>query len=150
VTAAFGELLVGTWALDTYIIESPAGELLEAPFGPAPQGSLLYTAEGHVAVHASAPDRAASGTERPIESTTQSKVEAYDSYFGYCGTYVVEGDRVTHHVAISCFPDWTGTELRRSVSLDGEKLVLRGCDPAARIPVLTWHRDRGPAACMPR
>lgn len=149
--AALGARLVGTWELETYTIEDPGGTVIDLPFGPRPRGALVYTAEGRVAVHAMAADRPRSGAARPVLCTPQRKVAAFDSYFGYSGTYDLDGDRVTHHVVVSCFPDWTGTALRRTVTLDGDDvLVLRGSDPSPRVPVLIWRRDRGAQACTPR
>jgi hypothetical protein len=141
--AGLGARLVGAWRLDAYIIEDPAGDVIDAPFGRAPQGALIYTADGQVAVHAMAPDRTRCETDQIVACPPDRKLAAFDTYFGYSGTYRLDGDRVTHRVTVSAFPDWTGTELRRTVTVDGDVLVLRGSDPAPRIPVLTWRREGG-------
>ena len=136
--------LPGTWRLATYVVEDLQGAVIDRPFGERPLGLLVYTAGGHMSVHAMADGRRRCETPRPVECATDVKLAAYDSYFGYAGTWRLDGDVVTHHVETSCFPDWTGAELRRTVRVEDDVLVLRGVGhhPARpRIPVLTWRRD---------
>ena len=142
--------LPGTWQLVTYEIDDGSGTIIDRPFGERPLGTLVYTAGGHVSVHAMAAGRTRCQTRRPIECADELKLAAYDSYFGYAGTWTLDGDAIAHHVVTSCFPDWSGIDLRRTVAIDGDVLLLRGIasaapeplhPPAPRIPVLTWRRD---------
>ena len=136
--------LPGTWQLVRYEVEDPQGATIDRPFGERPCGTLVYTAGGHVSVHAMADGRRRCETPRPVECATDAKIAAYDSYFGYAGTWTLDGDTIAHHVETSCFPDWTGTDLRRTVRVEGDTLVLRGVGyhpSRPRIPVLTWRRD---------
>jgi hypothetical protein len=133
--------LCGVWMLSKYIIRDETHRVIEVPLGPNPRGILVYTASGHMSVHAMSGERQLGHTRRPVESPPQIKIAAFDSYFGYSGRYSVERDEVTHHVEVSAYPDWAGRELRRLVELRGRTLVLTGAEPgAARIPVLTWMR----------
>jgi hypothetical protein len=140
------ERLIGAWSLLSYRIEDGAGRTIDEPFGSDPIGMLVYTEGGEVSVHAMARGRARCGTRRPVECARDAKIAAYDSYFGYSGTYTLDGDVVAHHVTASCFPDWTGTVLRRRVTVAGRQLVLRGVGPHApspRVPVLLWTPRQG-------
>jgi Lipocalin-like domain len=143
VTGVVSSAIVGAWQLRSYEIERAPGVVIDRPFGSAPHGMLIYTADGWVAVHAMADDRRRCGTRRPIECSATAKVAAYDSYFGYSGRWSLAGDVITHHVVTSCFPDWTGTDLRRQVWVRGDAMTLRGTEPdgpEARIPLLRWER----------
>jgi hypothetical protein len=135
--------LVGTWQLISYEIECVPGAVIDRPFGRYPHGTLIYTAEGWMSAQAMADARRPCGVDRPAECTPAAKIAAYDSYFGYSGHWTLEGDVVTHWVETSCFPDWTGSELRRQVSVADDFLTLRGVapeGPQARIPLVRWQR----------
>ena len=154
--SGFAELrleLPGTWQLEAYTVEDPHGAVIDRPFGEHPIGLLVYTAGGHISVHAMAAGRTRCETLRPVECAPDVKLAAYDSYVGYAGTWTLDGDVVTHHVEATCFPDWTGTDLRRIVRIEGDALVLRGAGyhpSRPRIPVLTWRRDpRSPQCTQP-
>jgi hypothetical protein len=43
----------------------------------------------------------------------------------YAGGYSFDGDRVVHHVELSLFPDWVGSDQERSVKLAGARLTLK-------------------------
>ena len=64
----------------------------------------------------------------------------------YAGTYVVDGDRVTHSVEMSWNEAWTGTQQVRRWSVAGDTLVLEttprtaGTDSREFINTLTWER----------
>jgi hypothetical protein len=57
----------------------------------------------------------------------------------YAGRYSFSGDRVIHHVELSLFPNWVGTDQQRSVELSGDRLIL-----SAR-PLLLAGTSRCPA-----
>jgi AcrR family transcriptional regulator len=58
---------------------------------------------------------------------------------------VVEGDVIEHRVELSLFPNWVGTTVARSASIDGRVLTLTPVVPIvvngmARGVVLEWER----------
>jgi hypothetical protein len=119
-----GERLVGRWRLVSYVVRAD-DDSLAFPLGRSPQGSLLYTAGGWMAAQGGAAERVRFTTEDPLGVSEAEQALAFSSYFAYCGTYDVAGDVVTHHVAMSWFPNWVGTEQARSFELVGDDLVLR-------------------------
>jgi hypothetical protein len=137
--------LVGAWALRSYESHDDSGRV-ETPLGSGPHGTLLYTADGHVSAHVMADARPRCRAPLPYDCTHEEKIALAESYLGYAGTYTVDGDRVTHHIVVSSYPNWTGAELRRTVRLDGDVLTLSGdaeqVDGRMRVAVLTWGRDR--------
>jgi hypothetical protein len=132
--------MLGVWALRRYVVEDERGAIIDRPFGEAPEGLLAYHEDGSMSVHAMEAGRRRCDTRRAVECPPEVKIAAYDSYFGYAGSYSLDDDVVTHRVAISCFPDWVGTSLRRMVEISGDRLRLTGNPPGPRIPVLDWER----------
>jgi hypothetical protein len=116
--------LIGTWNLVSYTITNAEGTKIAEPFGPNPQGMLIYTANGFMSGHLMSANRSQTGSDLPQKASTEEKVLAFDTYIGYCGTYELQEDRVIHHVTTSFFPNWVGTDLIRVMRLDGDLLVL--------------------------
>ena len=67
----------------------------------------------------------------------------------YSGSYVVEGDTVTHTVELSWNEAWTGTQQVRRFKVNGDELVIEttprtaGTDTRQFINTLTWERTEG-------
>ena len=70
-------------------------------------------------------DRAPIGGDL-LSGPDAGRLEAFASFVAYSGTFRVEGTSVVHTVEMSLFPDWVGSEQRRSVELsaDGQRLTL--------------------------
>jgi Lipocalin-like domain len=136
--------LVGTWNLVSYTIINAEGVKLAEPFGPNPQGMLIYTANGFMSGHLMSASRSQWGSDLPHKASPEEKVLAFDTYLGYCGTYEHQGDRVIHHVTTSFFPNWVGTNLIRVVQLDGNLLMLTAPPVTGkgktRTVQITWRR----------
>jgi hypothetical protein len=64
-------------------------------------------------------------TEDPIGASEADTAAAFSSYLAYCGPYEVAANVITHHVVMSWFPNWVGTEQARSFELVGDELLLR-------------------------
>lgn len=134
---------IGSWSLETWT----SGDA--EPFGPDPQGKLVYTADGTMISAFMRRGRAPVG--RSMEelaawrwaSTNSEEMErrfvtAALAFNSYSGRYSIEGNRVHHDVEIAMFPDWIGTRLSRVYEFKGDRLALRfGSD------VLTWKRLGG-------
>jgi hypothetical protein len=135
--------LYGVWKLTSFTAQI-VGENAPptAVWGPNPQGYLIFTPNGRVMVHVSAPDRKPSKND--ADSTALLK-----SMNAYTGTYKIEGDKWTtvvdqHHSEI-----YTGLPQIRYIKLDGDKLTVRVPEqPSAIAPgkrataTLEWVRER--------
>lgn len=135
--------ILGAWKLISWrrrLVET--GEESDA-FGPDPQGSLTYTHDGRVAVFITRNPR-----PRPagLLPTAPEKVALFDSMIAYCGTYMVESDRVIHVLDTSLNELWTGTQQTRFMRFDGDRLVYTTPvmpDPADGSPCVNtviWQR----------
>jgi hypothetical protein len=65
-------------------------------------------------------------------------------FVSYAGRYSFLGDRVIHHVELSLFPNWVGSDQQRSVELTGDRLVLSASPLLLagkhEVPRLVWER----------
>ena len=116
--------LVGTWLLRDWSLLLDDGQVA-APFGPHPQGIVVYTAEGRMLTTIGARDRGV-GDADLVSGTDAARQAAVRSFVAYSGTFLVEGQDVIHAVEMSLEPRWVGTKQRRHVELadDGRGLVL--------------------------
>jgi hypothetical protein len=118
------------------------------PWGTDVRGRLVYDRAGHVALQI-----AKGGRERfasdDLEAGTRTEVRrAWDGYHAWFGRFTVSVDErsIVHHIEASLFPNWSGLEQTRLVTLDDAGLVLRSMPlPYGGEPVefLTrWVRSR--------
>jgi hypothetical protein len=87
--------------------------------GPDALGSLLYTADNRLSVTISRAGRARFAAGDLLGGTTEEQARAVEGIVAYAGRYSFHGDRVVHHVELSLFPNWVGTDQQRSVELSG-------------------------------
>ena len=138
------EDLVGTWRLLSWRSVAEDGSARE-PFGPAPLGYVVYTADGRMLTTISQPDRPAIGGDL-LSGPEAGRLDAFASFIAYAGTFEVEGDDVVHRVEMSLFPDWVGSGQRRTVELSADSRTLTLSSPRLRASgradrqVLIWER----------
>jgi Lipocalin-like domain len=130
--ASFADRLVGVWSLVTYSDEHEDCDDTQ-PFGPNPQGFLIYTADGFVSAQLMKPGRPAFHSADWHNGTLQEYEVSGSGYIAYCGSYEVDEVKatVTHIPSVSLLPNLIDGRQCRSIHLQGDRLVLR----AARAPV---------------
>jgi len=114
--------------------------------GEAPEGLLVYSSDGTMIVLMAQSDRRRIASDDMIGGSEPERAQAFASFIAYGGPYEVDGGVVSHHVAMSQFPNWVGTVQRRRFELDetGGRLTLTSppvtLGGATRIQRLTWER----------
>lgn len=147
----YADQLVGVWTLVSYT-EEPADREHACPFGPNPQGFLIYTADGFVSAQLMKPNHAAFHSSDWHSATSQEYEASGSGYIAYCGAYEVDEQKatVTHIPSVSLVPNLIGGRQCRSIDLAGDRLVLRAVTPVAGglfvISRLTWRRVAPSAA----
>ncbi len=132
--------IVGTWALETWRRYETDGTSFY-PFGERPDGLLIYTPEGHMAVQMVQADREKLKTDDALGGTLSERAHAYSTCLAYFGRYQVEGESVVHLLDGSLFPNWSGTHQARPFVLDGSQLVLQVKEPDGRLSnEIVWRR----------
>lgn len=124
--------MIGVWRLVSWQLIGPDGHASE-PFGPTPRGLLTYTADGHMSVVMSVPDRPVLPSD-PAARTLPQKAAAYDRSHAYAGRYTLGEGQVIHHVQVSSMPNYEGADQVRQFELAGDRLTLN--TPPGRSAVL--------------
>ena len=114
---------VGTWRLKSFELRSTGGQV-SYPFGEDAKGYLIYTQDGYISVAFMRANRPHFNSADPVAGSLEEKAGAADSYYGYCGRYELEGDSVIHHIEVSFFPNWCGTDQVRLYRFDDDQLTL--------------------------
>lgn len=138
------EDLVGSWEL-THWDYTVDGVHRGFVMGEDARGQILYTPEGRMSAILMQADRPPFEVSAFHQGSAEQREAAALTYVSYGGTFDVEGDRVSHHVAYCLFPDWIGTDLVREVSWDDEQLVLTAVPDItstgkAVVNRLVWRR----------
>lgn len=134
--------LTGAWRLVSYTFTAEDGEVTH-PYGPAPVGQILYTADGGMAAHIMAPGRPSAPRDLGTVDgeTARALLVGYQSY---SGTWRIEGDTVIHAVTSALVQDWVGTDQRRDAALAGDTLTLSagGIRLGGKLgrSVIVWRR----------
>jgi hypothetical protein len=99
---------------------------LTVPMGTDPVGRLIYDARGGMFIEIMRKERPRSRAAIPPQVTPEEAKSAFDGYIAYFGTYTLDetAHTVTHRVEASLFPNWVGTEQKRTYSITDEGLRL--------------------------
>lgn len=135
--------IVGTWRLVSWELCDRDGHI-SYPMGRRPSGRLTYTPDGYMSVLITGRDRRRTIPGDPTIGIPEATITAARRSIAYAGSYVRQGPEVVHHVELSSFPEWIGTDQERLIAWNEERLVLYtlpalvgGKEQAA---YLTWER----------
>jgi len=120
------EQLHGSWDLVSLIATTPDGaELL--PMGASPRGLGYYGPDGIVMVILTTGDRPSFASIVIADRTPDEAARGFDTSLSYYGTYAVDVERaeIVHRIERCSFPNLEGRDMKRSVELDGDRMVLR-------------------------
>ncbi len=148
--ARLAAALVGSWQLVRWTIEYPGTDRVTEPFGPRPEGLLLYTADGYMSAALQKRDRPCLSRIDVYAVTDAEKAAAFGSYLNYAGRWHVADGCVIHEVECSMNPNLIGTRQVRRAALAGSTLELTAqelLEDAGRVRVhrIEWRRATPPA-----
>jgi len=123
--SAIASQLVGVWRLVSYTVEQ-AGHEVRFPFGPEPEGFLIYTPDGFVSAQLMKPGRSRFESQGWNGGTPDEYQQAGSGYIAYCGVYEVDEEEktVTHVPSVALVPNLILEGQRRSIALSGDRLSL--------------------------
>jgi Lipocalin-like domain len=125
-SGAITSQLVGVWTLVSFV--SLQDGLEESfPFGPKPEGFLIYTSDGYVSAQLMKPGRSLFQSRDWQQATASEFQDAGSGYIGYCGVYAVDEEKetVTHFPSVALVPNLINGKQLRLVHLRGDRLTLR-------------------------
>jgi hypothetical protein len=137
--------LVGVWTLDAYT-EMQEGFPDVQPFGPRPEGLLIYTPDGFVSAQLMKPGRPLLSSGEWNAGAPEEYREIGRDYIGYCGHYQVDEDHtmVIHLPTVALVPNLIAQKQPRHVELSGDRLILTAShtrsDGASISSRLEWSR----------
>lgn len=125
-TGPLKDQLAGTWKLVSWKIHRSNGEIIDPPNWVNPSGWIMYHPDGHMCATISGPERPKFASGNALGGTPQEIKAAFEGFVGYCGTYEInEKERfVTHHVHLSWFPNWIGTDQKRFFEIAGNRVTI--------------------------
>ena len=139
--------LIGTWMLVSADNIFPDGHRVQV-YGPEPHGMLTFDAAGRYSSHIYRRGRlkfAENDKAKGTAEENQSTVQGSNTHFGH---YTVnESDAsITFHIDHALFPNWEGTEQKRSFRLEGDRLTYIVATPTtggkAAIGEVVWQRAK--------
>ena len=141
------ERLIGAWALASCVELDLETGVESFPFGERPLGLILYTPDGYMSAQLQRPERPPFADGDLLRASPEEYTAAGSSYIAYSGRFFVdEGKRsLSHEMAVSFFPNWSGQRQVRLVEVTGERLQLSTVGPqrvngALKTATLTWRR----------
>jgi len=124
--------LVGTWML----VSADA-------FGTNPKGTAVFEANGRVAVILMRADLAKYASNNRAQGTPAENKATVEGSLAYFGTYSVSGTELNFHVEGSTFPNWNGTDQKRTnLAITADELKWVQPTPSAGGPPapVVWKR----------
>jgi hypothetical protein len=140
--------LVGVWSLVSYSVEQE-GHGESFPFGPEPEGLLIYTPDGFVSAQLMRPGRSPFQSHGWNGGTPDDYYQAGSGYIAYCGVYEVDEEKetVTHIPSVALVPNLILKRQLRSITLRGDRLSLCAVSPVANGGSITsrleWRNAGG-------
>jgi hypothetical protein len=126
--------IVGTWTIAS----------AEA-FGPTPKGFLIFDANGRYSLMLMRPDLPKYASNNRTQGTSEEYKAIGGGSISYFGTYSVNGPDLILRIEYSSFPNWNGTEQKRTnFTLAGDELKYTNTAPSTGGPpaVLVWRRAK--------
>ena len=119
--------LIGTWRLVSYEAQDAQGKVSN-PLGKNLLGLLCYTKDGFMSMQIMREDRPGHSSSDLHISLMEEMPAAASRYVAYAGRFSVDeaAATVTHHVQLSSWPTWVGTDQTRTVALRAGRLYLKG------------------------
>ena len=120
---AVEERLVGSYRLLAFENYADDGEVAR-PFGDDPKGFIVYTADGYMSAILMRADRPNFAAGDILGGTDAEKLEAFSSSSAYAGRWEIVDDRIIHHLEVTTYPNWTGTDQPRQFELTDTHFTL--------------------------
>jgi hypothetical protein len=118
---ASAEDVVGSWKQTAFYQKVVSSGEKRYPFTESVVGRVIYTKEGTYCNMATASGRKQAGPA----PTDEERLALFKSMYAFCGTYKVEGSKISGQPDVAWTPGWiTGGARTNTMKLDGKKLTI--------------------------
>lgn len=135
--------LAGTWTLVAADVQHPDGSRAH-DYGADPKGLFMVDAKGNYSLQIFKTEREKFASEDKSRASAAEYKSAVMGSSTHFGTLSVDTDHKTlfFHIQHSSFPNWEGTEQKRSYTLKGNELsYFVSPRPNGDIPISVWKRE---------
>ena len=141
-TSSLKQRLRGSWTMVSAVLDQ--GGTKSEPFGPSPKGTVIFTNNDRVALIITRPDVAKFASNLRTTGTAEENKAAVQGSIAYFGTYTAnDADKtLVMRVEGSTYPNWAGTDQKRTIQLSGDELKFVNQNPsmAPGTVTVTWKR----------
>ena len=134
--------LQGSWTMASNVLDQDGKK--SEPFGPAAKGTVIFTNNGRYAVIITRADVPKFASSVRTTGTAEENKAAVQGSIAYFGTYTAnDADKtVVMHAEGSTFPNWAGTDQKRTIELPGDELKFINQNPSMGpgTVTVTWKR----------
>jgi hypothetical protein len=123
--AQANQSLVGTWKLVSGTTTTVSGNESTALYGQHPAGLITYTPEGRMSAIITADGRKPLSVADRIAAPVEERAQAFATLLAYAGRYTLSANQVTHHIEVSSFQNWVGTDQSRFIRFEGDRVKFR-------------------------
>jgi hypothetical protein len=114
--------LVGTWEWVSVDNTGPDGKKSQ-PFGATPKGFIIFVGgNGRFSYLLSRPSRAKFAAKNRDQGTPDENKETVQGSLAFSGTYSVSDKTVIFKIEASTYPNWEGTEQKRTFTVTADEL----------------------------
>jgi hypothetical protein len=134
--------LAGTWTLVSNVNTRPDGGKVDL-FGPHDTGLAIFGGDGHFIIMNINPDTPKFASDNIRQGTPDENKAAVAGGIGLYGTYSISGNVIDLNVEGSTYPNWTGTQQKRTViafSANESKWTFPAA--AGGTNEVTWRRAK--------
>jgi Lipocalin-like domain len=136
--------LVGTWTIMSADNIDAAGNRTPT-FGPNPQGSLIFTANGRYSLHIRRTGLSKFASDNRAKGSAEENQAVVAGSIAHFGKYSVDekGKAFTYHIESSIYPNWDGTAQVRPFTVTGDEMKYGVAAGSAGGRVeLAWKRAK--------
>jgi Lipocalin-like domain len=145
-TGSLAHRLQGSWTMVSNVLEQEGKK--SEPFGPGAKGTVIFTDNGRFALVVTRADVPKFASNIRTTGTAEENKAAVQGSIAYFGTYTAnDADKMlVMRTEGSTFPNWAGTDQKRTVELsgDGMKFINQNPSMGAGVVTVTWKRVKEP------
>jgi hypothetical protein len=132
--------LVGTWTMAANVNTGQDGKKVDV-FGPKGTGFAIFESNGRFALININPDTPKFAANSRAQGTPEENKAAVLGGIGLYGTYSVSDKVINFKVEGSTYPNWTGTDQKRTVSkFTADEFIWTVAASAGGTSEVTWKR----------